>query len=794
MNTSSHSSAPSEAAASDPGQTPGSGADSVDGSGAKLLHTSAKLRSRFSRHLAYGGRSGGNEFFESPEHASLADGLVIHTIDGTTLDPTLPLPTPMSNGVNLTYGQIMALAGDFYGLPNSPISDGADLEDQIDRFMAAFNTLDQADPNEVMNILGIMNDQATQVASIAQQNAGAPDAWSIAYTEANADDAYDRRYNQATGGSGSGPGWYLTKGRYLNLAATNWDHFGKHAITSFQAGHQAAIRQALVAKSSGLAADLMLAYKLEAFAGHFLSDLFSSGHLRTPRKEMHEAKTGDLCSRLMHDEDCYNGLVVQNALNESWTCYGDKRLNDTANATNMAKAQEALQASLTAIWECFQMGTYDNSYVGLQHAPTMDSVSNNSYRGNWSPLFIVDAAGDVAVRSEWPDLECYAWDTNFTYANSYRQIPNGGVHSLTASPPGSATWAHPYQWSSAAQLQRNGSAILNSGSPSAVLMPNPSYDPSAGDDDSQILHIVFQGQGSGHNLHHISLPVGTTPDFSANFTDEVITANGKQLSSPIIEPSAVVWNNKLVVVFGTQNSIPWMVTRNDDGTWGALTKAFSEQDAPNYGVAAGTRVGLQVVDGILYMAWCDWNGNHGTRERMLFSAFDESAGHFSTPVELSYTASPGDQQPTWGHTNQSISLNEYQGQLWMVFRYFSSYPILLSYTPPAAGQPPTSGQWIQRGMVASASGLWTYVGPALVLAQYAQEIGVVFADTSLSATAGNLWSSRPGSTLSIWRNVAVEWQGADCATDFNVSVVFPQGAPWLFYVDHKTKALSVLVA
>jgi len=41
----------------------------------------------------------------------------------------------------LSFGQILALAGDFYGVPSQPISDGANPREQQQRFQNAFNTL-----------------------------------------------------------------------------------------------------------------------------------------------------------------------------------------------------------------------------------------------------------------------------------------------------------------------------------------------------------------------------------------------------------------------------------------------------------------------------------------------------------------------------------------------------------------------------------------------------------------------------------------------------------------------------
>jgi hypothetical protein len=39
----------------------------------------------------------------------------------------------------------------------------------------------------------------------------------------------------------------VTKGRYLNLAATNFDHFGDGAVAAYKAGHASALKAAELA-------------------------------------------------------------------------------------------------------------------------------------------------------------------------------------------------------------------------------------------------------------------------------------------------------------------------------------------------------------------------------------------------------------------------------------------------------------------------------------------------------------------------------------------------------------------
>src|SRR5262249_7686351 len=158
---------------------------------------------------------------------------------------------------------------------------------------------------------------------------------------------FDAAYNVATGGeNGLDP-----NGRYLALAPVNWDHFGDHAGRAYEAGHQWAVQDASSLQDSSRTPDQKLValgnpYAYNALADHFLTDLFASGHLRTPRKELHDQcgvingdPVGDLLARCMHNQDNWYGLTVYNANKETWTCYGDNRLCDTPDAQNLTRVE-----------------------------------------------------------------------------------------------------------------------------------------------------------------------------------------------------------------------------------------------------------------------------------------------------------------------------------------------------------------------------------------------------------------------------------------------------------------------
>jgi hypothetical protein len=78
--------------------------------------------------------------------------------------------------------------------------------------------------------------------------------------------------------------------RYYRLAANNWSHFsaGGTAASEYEGGHRDALSLAFFAGASGDEAKFAQATTAEAFCNHFLTDMFAGGHVRTPRQEMKE--------------------------------------------------------------------------------------------------------------------------------------------------------------------------------------------------------------------------------------------------------------------------------------------------------------------------------------------------------------------------------------------------------------------------------------------------------------------------------------------------------------------------
>lgn len=377
--------------------------------------------------------------FEGGEHTAIGDSAFLYfsANDPGTLASQVPLTLP--NGLQLTYGQLVALSADFYGIPDEPISDGATPADRMTRFTNAYNTLAvaQGAVAEAPQILNVMQTEITAVNNALANGQSASSAYDAL------GDSLSEQWNRITGG-GSVLNAFIPPGRYLNLAAKNWDHFGRHAVSAYIAGHSVAMQQALTARNSPQQqqrALLMQAYAMNAFADHFLSDLFSAGHDRAPRKELYEQVSpsfvGSYISRYMHDEDCHWGLNVQDAnLDPMWHAYGDKRYFDTVDMVNKDFVDAAVQYSVDEVFQAFNGGNVPaaNQMAALWRTPTpLDSARNapgEQALGNLSPLFTMQG-GTVARRNDVDNLSDYSWTTKWWGWSTYPLLRN----RATPAPP-----------------------------------------------------------------------------------------------------------------------------------------------------------------------------------------------------------------------------------------------------------------------------------------------------------------------------------------------------------------------
>lgn len=217
--------------------------------------------------------------WESPDHSWLGDCITLQFGKGE-LKMAKNMPLELPNGLRLTYGEINALAGDFYGTWK-PISDPTNAEERKRRFIAAWESLakdTKRQPGEATGIIRIIKEQNAAVIKAIKDGKSPSDA----YQEVYGDFMWDARFQKETQGRRD-----LQNPTYIDLAVLDWDHFGVDARLAYETGHAAAIEVAYLDQ------DLQKAYSMNAFADHFLQDSFSAGHVRTPRRALHSGALVD---------------------------------------------------------------------------------------------------------------------------------------------------------------------------------------------------------------------------------------------------------------------------------------------------------------------------------------------------------------------------------------------------------------------------------------------------------------------------------------------------------------------
>nr|MDQ3013241.1 phospholipase [Acidobacteriota bacterium] len=325
-------------------------------------------------------------------------------------------PLPLPNGLHLTFGQILSLGGDFFGyIVNGEAQEISDDTHPPTVFNNSFNALahDSSAPATASRILSVMNTEAVAL----QQASTSGNQPSTAY----ADYDLDCQYNIATGGGCTSYHGYSVpypEGTYMELAANNWDHFGPDAITAYTTGHGVAITQAVnaanLSDSASRLAGLQLAYAMDAFACHFLSDLFASGHMRTPRRQLYDDATpseaGSMLSKYMHDEDNLFGLLVTNQENNKWKAFGDSRLFDTVDSNNLAYVSAAIYSSAHEVYLAFdsKRAPSSSSYIALELVANLSQFNNHNDHNNPPALFYY-SGDDGYCREELTDLTNYDW-------------------------------------------------------------------------------------------------------------------------------------------------------------------------------------------------------------------------------------------------------------------------------------------------------------------------------------------------------------------------------------------------
>lgn len=335
-----------------------------------------------------------NISFSASEHLTLGNQVKLRFDANQPGQTKVPLHLP--NNLVLTYGEILPL-GDLYGVADEPISQGATNADRESRFLVAFYSLAQkaASLDEANNLVAVIHNEEKIISDAINNGQKPEDAYKAMGYETS------RQFNCITGGGCNPSSWWLSPGRYMDLANNNYDHFADFAQTAYTTGHHLAIREAASAHQSLDTKRLEFAYAMDAFACHFLSDRFSAGHMRTPRKALPDnvtpSITGSLLAGYMHNEEDVYGLHVHNKRGDVWIAYGDRSYFNDNNSQNAALTLEALQISANEVFNAYTTGSAATPDRVLNLIPHADEIGADVHL-DISPLFYWDETTQKILR------------------------------------------------------------------------------------------------------------------------------------------------------------------------------------------------------------------------------------------------------------------------------------------------------------------------------------------------------------------------------------------------------------
>lgn len=268
-------------------------------------------------------------------------------------------------GKSLRFGSIIAMAGDFY----------AHLDDQAARDFA------WAWP-PMSGITGWLGGDYRAMTLVGD-------------SQSSVEGLHDHIHREATGSQVGALATAIDAAeskhpmrRYLALASQNICHFacqnagysqvGNPALALYRAYHRRAVEEARRAGEAGDRTALHAALVVDAFGCHFLTDLFASGHIRTPRDVLGQRfgiTIGALVmSKRIHDEDNRDGLWVT-TMNPAegerrtgaagtrvvWRAYGDDALESPNAKVHLAQIQESVRRSTAEVF-----GAYCAAHDGVE--------------------------------------------------------------------------------------------------------------------------------------------------------------------------------------------------------------------------------------------------------------------------------------------------------------------------------------------------------------------------------------------------------------------------------------------
>lgn len=275
--------------------------------------------------------------FGSSEHVAIGKAVKLKGLPDDA-------PVLIKGATNVFFSHIVALAGDFYGVPGQAISlPGGSDEEKTIRFKNAFNNLADAPNDQVRKVILEIDGECAAV-----EHSGLPHhCYSSQMMEKNS--AIKK-----------------IKSDIDELLIDNSDHFSVNAEEAYRIGHTLAMAAAKEAGKQKDLEGLKRAYALEAFACHFFTDLFASGHIRNQRGDLETflisqlkfslewaKKLAGILTGAQHEKDGKDGLNVCNKRGDNWRAYGDGNFFSPKNAENRKLAISATQQSVDEIYKAY---------------------------------------------------------------------------------------------------------------------------------------------------------------------------------------------------------------------------------------------------------------------------------------------------------------------------------------------------------------------------------------------------------------------------------------------------------
>ena len=277
--------------------------------------------------------------FGGPEHIAIGAAVELKGLKDGKNTPLL-----VKDGTPILFKHIVALGGDYYAIPNAAISlPGGSPAGKEQRFINAFNTLRYGNDKQAAEIVKALDAEHLELkdAALPHECYSCNMLKNHAHIKKIKDDIDEILYD-------------------------NSDHFSENAVEAYKIGHNYAMKQAQKAGQKKNEEDLKIAYALDAFACHFLTDLFAAGHNRNQRGALEKfllkdlgfgsglaKKFAGLLTFAQHEIDGKEGLHVKDKT-ESWMAYGDGLFNQPKNGKNKSKVEEATQRSADEIHDAYE--------------------------------------------------------------------------------------------------------------------------------------------------------------------------------------------------------------------------------------------------------------------------------------------------------------------------------------------------------------------------------------------------------------------------------------------------------